>query len=284
MKSAKALLESLGHTFIKDGRCWFTNSPLNPDDKDPSFAIFPDGGWYCFSTRKGGSPETSGSVENLARLLHVPLPELPEWKPVESNGQKPWTEVPNHYIDVTEDQERQIRGYAESRGVLNGYTPGVYFTKDKEPRPSMLFLHGDGVTITGGNFRDIDVNARRYTMRGKLGFYILENVLDNDPHLYLIEGEINANSFWEYCKLTGRSAIVLSAGSVSRIPAKLPEKFMSLKGSLLIDYDGNETKWEQRIKSYSHLKLNPVKLCLPKNRDLNSLWIEGKMNLIENLI
>lgn len=283
MKSVKALLESLGHTFEKDGRCWFTNSPLNPDDKDPSFAIFPDGGWYCFSTRKGGSPDGAGSVETLSKLLHVTIPDIPEWVPQQSEGQKPWSEIPANYLDVTIEQEQAIRGYAKSRGVYNGYTPAVYYTKEFVPKPSMMFLHGDGETITGGNFRAIDPNDRRYTMRGKLGFYILENIIET-PHLYLVEGEINANSLWEYCKETQRSAVILSAGSVSRIPNFLPVKYQSLQGSLLIDYDGSDYKWKQRVKAYSHLKLNPIKLRLFKNQDINTLWCQNRLHLIENLI
>lgn len=284
MKSAKALLESIGYTFVKDGRCWFTRSPLNPDDNDPSFAIFPDGGWYCFSTRKGGRPDGPGSVESLSKLLHIEIPDIPEWIPQESPGQKPWTEIPSNYLDITEEQEALVRQYAESRGIYHGYTPAVYYTKDLSPRPSLMFLHGDGVTITGANFRDIDPTARRYTMRGKLGFYILEHIIDSDPQLYLVEGEINANSLWEYCKMTQRSSVILSAGSVSRIPNMLPEKYQGLKGSLLIDYDGSDYKWKQRVKAYNHLKLNPVKMRLGKGEDINSLWCQNRLHLIENLI
>lgn len=282
MKSTKALLESLGYTFIKDGRNWFTTSPLNPDDKDPSFAIFPDGGWYCFSTRQGGHPSRSGSVENLARLMHVNVPELPTWVPVPSEGQKPWDNtVPEPYLNISPVQEQKIREYATSRGVVSGYIPAVYYSTTGA-RPSMMFPHGDGITITGGNFRDIRPETKRYSMRGELNFYVLEN--GKPEHLYLVEGEINANSLWEYCKATDRQCVILSAGSVNRIPAKLPKSYVTLKGSLLIDYDGSETKWKQRIKNYKHLELNPIKMCLPSKQDINSLWQEGKLNLIEHLI
>lgn len=277
MLSAKVLLEKQGYEFVKDGRCWFTTSPFNPQDSDPSFAIFPDGGWYCFSTSQGGN------TKRLAQLLNLPTTGLPEWTPDKGKPQKPWTEVPSYYLDVTTQQQEDIHFYANSRGITRGYTPAVYYSKN-EPVPALMFLHSDGFTITGANFRDIWPGGRRYTMRGALNFYILENVLSYPPTLYMVEGEINANSLWEYCCKTERSVVVLSTGSVTRIPTSLPEKYQGLEGYLIVDYDGDENKWKKRIEKYAHLKLSPIKLCLPKGEDLNSLWIRGKMYLIDNLL
>ena len=57
-----------------------------------------------------------------------------------------------------------------------------------------------------------------------------------------------------------------------------------MKIKLIIDYDGNETLYEERFKLYAHLNPEPIRLILAKGEDINSLYNLNKMYVIENLL
>jgi hypothetical protein len=128
----------------------------------------------------------------------------------------------------------------------------------------------------------------RFTSRGRLGWYILENIISGTyelPTLFIAESETSANSLWEHLKTLGKSCVVLSAGSVGATPP-IPVKYSKLVDKrLIIDYDGDEDKYNERLINYKvYENIKPIKVILPKGEDLNSLYASGKINLINNLL
>lgn len=159
--------------------------------------------------------------------------------------------------------------------------------------PSMVFPHVDSLNnICGAKFRRIDDTTPRFSARGKLGVYMLEKEpltvapLPFPPKniVYIVEGEANANSLWEYLK---RSTTVVSMGGVGSgvKPTQLPESIKGKPLKLIIDFDGDEELYQKRIMKYKGIsEIEPIKLILKKGDDINSLFVNNKMYLIDNII
>ncbi len=64
----------------------------------------------------------------------------------------------------------------------------------------------------------------------------------------------------------------------------LLQEYRELKKKLIIDYDGNEELYQQRLKLYEGLGAEPIKLILPKGEDINSLYCKKQMWLIEHML
>lgn len=272
-------LSTRGFAFKRKGNKYFTNSPFNEQDRTGSFCVFPDGAYKCFSTGKVGNVITL--MRHFGDSLSTPVPKV--WVAPKTYERKAWNGVPKAFLTDSEE----VHAYARSRGITHGYESGCFYTKTEDgfdKHLAILFPHKNGGVITGAKFRALSpIDGQRFSSSGKLGFYILSNIIESfeEPMFYLIEGEANANSLWEYFKLTGRSAVVASAGAVTSIPKELPTAYA---GKLLIDYDGSEEKYAERIKCYAHLGLQPVRIILPKGEDINSLWIKGELALIDSML
>lgn len=290
--SIVAYLQAKGHSFIKDRKGYWCSSPFS-SDSDPSFLVDHNNKWRDFSTGKGGRKSGAvalafyldGNVDFLRTINNVFV--CTEKAPPQGEPFK--NKIPDKYLTISQDERQMIVNYGKSRGIVNGIQHGVYFTKVGENwirHLSIVYPHLSDDGVIGAKFRNISGTKKdRFRVRGQLGFYILENKTESfDSKLYLVEGEGNANSLWEYCKLTGRNAVVMSTGAVSAIPSKLPDTYKDRDGYLLIDYDGKEEVWQERVKMYNHLNLKPVKLVLPKGEDINSLYVKGQLHLIDNLL
>jgi hypothetical protein len=196
------------------------------------------------------------------------------------------------YLTYDKAEQVAIRKYALSRGISEGYKPGVFFSKDAGEwvrHPSILFEHHDeNMKTVGCKLRTINNDAEdRFRARGELGYYVLENFIDNtfsDPTVYLIESETSANSLWMFFKAINHNAVVISCGAVSAVPAYIPKRYSDYDLKIIVDYDGDENLYQQRCESYSHLGGEHIRLILPKGEDLNSLWTKKKVKLISNLI
>lgn len=285
--SITSYLSGRGFIFERRGKILFTNSPFNSGDKTPSFAVYDDVRFKCYSTGKAG---------NLITLMrhfndNNPVPPL-RCVEVKEKEAKSWGgKIPSKYLDVTTAEATEVHQYAKSRKLTTGYLPGVsYYMKEgkwERSTPGLLFPHEIDGVITGFKLRFISpINGQRFTTRGKLGFYLREQLFDSfhHPTFDIVEGEANALSLSLYYWSIQRPSIVGSTGSVTSIPKALPSKYASIKARLLVDFDGNEAKWQERISAYSRLNLEPIKIILPKGEDINSLWIRGEMGLIENLL
>lgn len=288
-------LKEKGIPYEKEGPYYRCSSPFSKD-KIWSFTIYPDSNsFFDFSSRLGGDvialamaleeksfTEAVRSLNNNAYEKYEP-PKYPT-KKKEFNLES--------FVNYNEEEIKAIRQYANSRGITNGYKYGIFFTKVDniwKRHPSVLFPHYDeDMKVTGCKLRVIDKNdPNRFSARGRLGFYVLENIIRasfSDPIVYLVEGETSANSLWEYFRKVKHSAVVISCGAVSSVPKVIPKKYRDYKLKVIIDYDGDESLYAQRCDLYKELGGEHIRLILPKGDDLNSLWAKGKMNLITNLI
>lgn len=278
MKDIVSYLQLKGYKVTRVGSRYETNSPIkrlrfNQEDGTPSFVIYGDGRAKCFSTG------WFGGIDRLAREFGEQVPStLPDFTPLESKPKTPWrNEVPSYHLDITPEEETSIRAYAASRRITRGFIPST-FTERGTRYLALLFPHlNEQGILTGGKFRTIS-GSRRFTLRGVSGFYCLENEGFLPMIVYLVESETSGNSLWEITK--GINCAILSSGGVDNVPDRLPERYEGLKGYLVVDYDGNEELYQNRVKKYNHLKLEPLKLILPRKEDINSLYCKGEEYLI----
>lgn len=217
----------------------------------------------------------------------------PNYKTVKPNTHKYFEYT--RYLTTDRAFIDAINDYAYDRRMYNGYECGVFPTLvDKEwvDNPSVMFIHRDeNNSICGAKFRRVilpDKETPRFSARGRMAFYILENISpDNfgEPTLYVVEGEGNANSLWQYCKDTKRNCVVISFGGVGNLPKHLPNKYLAIKEKkLIIDFDGNQELYDKRVGLYKPYGLSPIKMVLEKGVDINYLYINKKMNLIDKLL
>lgn len=320
----KDFLEGIGVVTRKEGSRYFCSSPFS-SDRNWSFCIYPTNTYFDFSTGHGGN-----IINLVSRLYQLSLSEAakqlkqgiqhekyqPNYKKIKQTEEF-WTDFKvEKYTNKDEGEIAQIRAYAESRGITDGYFPGVFFTRCYDHRgstgdnglssgeryrlnkwirvPALGFLHVDkNLQPCGAKFRRIiakegsNDQSARFSARGNLGFYLMRSSGNVQPNvLYIVESESSANSLYMYLKGIGRSAVVVSRGGVSSAPnpSDLPEQFQKLQKKLIIDYDGNEQLYNERLKLYSGLDAQPIKLILPKGEDLNSLYCKGEMWKVEQLL
>jgi hypothetical protein len=305
--SIKDYLESRGVTVEQNGKKWFCSSPFSRDT-NWSFCIYPSNTFYCWSTGK------HGDIITLAMLMEGV--EFKEALQILSKG-KFAKYVPNYkkykedddfwkdfdytkYLTYDENEKKAIISYGQSRSISSGYHCGVYFTRSADRQswvrnPAMMFLHQDkDGNICGAKFRKIyddnkcdGSNGPRFSARGKLGFYILDTGIPETwekKATYLCESETSSNSLWSYFIQRQRPVRIISMGGVSSAPKELPKGSENHIICLIIDYDGDEKLYQERLKQYEHLNVTPIKLCLPKGEDINSLYHRGEMYKIEQLL
>lgn len=273
-------LQSKGYVFKKKGNKFFTNSPFVDNDRTPSFCVFPDGAWKDFSSGRAGNVITLiRHFKDNPKTLDIPS----NWIAPKEYPKKIWSGIPHKFLEMKDFEREKIVAYAALRGITSGYKPGCWFSKSDtgfDKHLAIMFPHQNNGIITGAKFRSLPEDEQRFSSSGQLGFYILEHeekISFESKVYYLVEGEANANSLWEYIKTLRKSCLVMSAGAVTAIPRTLPTKENT---TLLIDYDGNETKYQQRVAKYAHLNVTPLKLILPKGEDLNTLYCSKKIHLI----
>lgn len=292
--SIKEYLERQGYTFT-GRRPLFCKSPFSTDSTWSLAYYEATNSFYDWSVGFGGSiidlvvamegTTISGAckiLEDSKSLHRVTIDATPvKSKPFEYT----------QYLTQDPDEVRQITQYARSRKLINGYEACRYpvFHNNKWITvPAIGFLHRDYEgAIVGIKLRSIKDEHGRFSARGKMMFYILEYIdLENfgPPTLYVVEGESNANSLWQYCKEIRKNCIVISFGSVSTLPPTLPNKFNIKDKKLIIDFDGNEELFNQRVALYDKYNLTPIKLFLKKGEDINSLYISDELNLINKLL
>lgn len=303
--SIKDFLEKQGFVFRHaGGGKFFCSSPFSRDS-NWSFCVYPTNTYFDWSTGHGG-----GVVSLYSRLFGVTYSDAyrnlknensyAKYKP----NYKQYKQEPNFwknfdykkYVNTNEKEIARIQEYATNRRITEGYLPGVFFTRENEKwirNPSLMFLHRDqNNSICGAKFRKITKEEPRFSARGALGFYILQtNPLVKPTQVYVVESESSANSLWMYLKNLGggfaeKNIVILSKGGVSTAPDanELPKEFQNLPTKLIIDYDGNEVLYKERLKLYKNLNAIPVKIILPKGEDINSLYCQDKMYLIEHLL
>lgn len=313
-------LNGIGIITRKEGNKYFASSPFS-SDRNWSFVIYPTNTYFDFSTGHGGnilnlvSRINNTDLSTAARLLKEGI-KYEKYQPnYKQYKQEPefWEDFKvEKYTNTYPEEIKAIDAYAKSRGITEGYFPGVFFTRNRqEPSepwirkigsgwqrtPALGFLHVDkNLKPCGAKFRRIvpqegsNDQSARFSARGCLGWYIQQSLSglasETVKYLYVVESESSANSLNAYFSQVGHYSVVASRGGVSSAPklSDLPEKYQGLPIKLIIDYDGNEELYNQRLKLYKDLGAQPIKLILPKGEDLNSLYIQNKMWLVRDLL
>ena len=226
------------------------------------------------------------------------------------------------YINTDAEECAKIKAYAASRGIEEGYFCGVFFERNgtalaqgnvdgegmgRKNRsssnftrvPALGFLHVDkDLKPCGIKLRRIDNKEPKFSARGKLGLYLCSDLILESQQLgqetlksklnllFVVEGESNANSLMMHGKVVQSFWTTLSFGGVSKAPSRddLPEQLKHLPIKLIIDYDGSEELYKERLKLYEDLKAEPIKLILPKGEDINFLYCRNEMWKIESLL
>ena len=321
--SIKDYLESIGIPTRKEGSRYFASSPFSRDS-NWSFVIYPTNTYFDFSTGQGGnilnlvSRIYSISLSDAANQLRNGVKHekyKPNYKKIKEELFKEVEFKLEKYINHDEEECEKIHAYAKSRGITEGYFCGVFFTRfvESDPKmdrhilsgskwirvPALGFLHVDkNLKPCGAKFRKIITGtpvdqSTRFSARGKSNLFIAISLTDLDKHLnttspvlFVVEGEINALSLQAYLQNCMQPAVVVSQGGVSASLTleDLPTQLQGLKKKVIIDYDGNEELYQQRLQLYSGLDAQPIKLILPKGEDINSLYVKNEMWKIEQLL
>ena len=293
-------LERNGVSVEEKGRTSVCSSPFS-SDSTPSFVIYTDQNlFHDFSTGK------RGDTINLAQfMLNIEFQEavellneniMPVWdeKKFEIRKVKKKPFSIDRYTTGYESEIRAIDAYAKLRGLTRNYLHGFFAKKvgdwltgtygERWHRfPSIMFPHTDiNGKITGAKFRNVFELGERFSARGKLGYYICDNLYWADFDTYIVEGEANANSLCEYFGDIEENARVISFGGVGQIPKELPKS--SGKTYIIIDYDGDDKLYNERLKAYDHLNGTPIKMILPKYEDINSLWARGDVETLKEML
>ena len=310
--SIKDYLEGIGVQTKKEGNKYFASSPFSRDT-NWSFVIYPTNTYFDFSTGHGGNIINlvahlgSYSLSEAAKQLKDGIryeKYKPNYRKVKEELYKTERFDITKYITKNTTESNAICAYADTRGISEGYECGVFFTRSKDKwirNPAIAFVHvNKKLEPCGIKFRKItpstpEDQSPRFSARGQLGFYILpctpsitNELLLQSPILYIVESESSANSLMMFLRgqVSQKSWIILSRGGVSSAPSleDLPEQLQELTKKLIIDYDGNEELYNQRLRLYSGLNAQPIKLILPKGEDINSLYVKNEMWKIEQLL
>lgn len=291
-------LTQRGIELKKKSGYWLCKSPIHKDT-NWSCVIYPTNSFYDWSVGYGGSIiDLVMAMENISLGLAIKHLSQNNFPKIQSNyiESKKTTQADfeyTRYLNTFDEDNKAIHEYAKSRGLVNGYECGVYYTNIDDlwyRHQALMYIHrSETGQICGVKFRNIDITStERFSSRGKMGFYILEYIdKDNfgEPTLYVVEGEANANSLWQHCQDIKRNCVVISFGGVGNLPDRLPLKYDYIsERKLIIDFDGNEELYYKRIRLYRHYVLVPSKLILPKGEDINSLYCKKEINLINQLL
>jgi hypothetical protein len=304
--SIKDYLQARGFTFNDKGNKSFCKSPFGKDTTWSFCYYHPTNSFYDWSQGFGGTiidlVKTMEQCDVRKAVDHLSATEYPKYQPDYKASKKVIYAEPfeyTRYLNQNPQEIAAITEYANLRGVHNGYVPGVFFTCESGSwvrNPSVMLLHRDEDNkICGAKFRRIQTdtpsdkeNTPRFSSRGRMAYYTLEHVDRSNfgaPTLYVVEGEINANSLWQFLQELQRNCVVISFGGVSNLPEALPKAYQDIKDKrLIIDFDGDKELYEKRIRLYKSYELLPLTLQLPKGEDINSLYCKKKLHIIQHLL
>lgn len=284
----------------RGGRTWFS-SPFS-SDSSPSFVVYEKtNSFYDWANGVGGdiislvqkledcTPMEAIKVLSSGNLLPIHTKYSHKKKP--SNESFKNFDYKKYILNSREDI-LEVRKYASSRKIKTDYLCGQFFEKqsDKDINdwvgiPSIMFIHRDeDFDICGVKFREINPRGkRRFNSRGRLCYYVLKNITTETPKVYIVESETSANSLLNICKEFDISCFILSVGGVHSVPDRLPEGLDEFERRVIIDYDGDEKLYQERIARYSHLG-EGIKIELPKEEDINSLYCKNEYQFLKELL
>lgn len=289
-KSIISYLQRKGIFPVRQGRNYFIRSPFS-EEKRASFVIYDKTEtFYDYSTGKHGD-----IIDLVMHLEKLPMKKAIDFL-LSDHEIKEYSYADKKEIVVKKfniwdyfqkdwRERSKIKAYASYRGIpYENYLPGnlAIWNVDKEEveyKNALMFPHQDqDGKITGMKARLIYDNDIRFTARGKLGFYVLRTETNiGVERLYIVESETSANSLQQFLKSIQVNATILCFGGVHQSSKiELPDKFCNLFPRLLvIDYDGDEKLYQERIQNFEHLNCKNVKIKVGYGDDLNSLYMKG---------
>ena len=285
-------LTDKGIHVVKEGSNRYKCSSPFSSDSNWSFMIYPETeSFYDFSNGFGGSlPKLISLLEDLPEDETKFIADAYGWDARKLVLKEKSKVLPliNYDWYLTKDEEdiRIIDAYAHSRGIKHNYYHGIIpisVNKDKHYVKALMFIHYDeNLRPVGAKFRIVDNQNtdQRFTTRGKIFWYVQENILyeEGEPKLFIVESETSANSLWQYFYENNINAVVLSAGSVGAAPP-LPYKYRAIQDRrLIIDFDGNEELYEKRLKQYGNYNAKVITLPFDKGEDINSLYVKNELS------
>lgn len=298
--SIESYLDSLGIKKEKKGPLVFFSSPFS-SDSTPSLCVYPTNTFYDFSTGRGGDiiqlkrefnalNNVNMSFPELLRSFNDNMSDLPKFTPRKVKKKVKKFNL-NKYISKDEKVNKIIDEYALKRGIKSDYIhilSPVYFNDRFYDVPSIGFIHKDlSGKVTGVKARFVDsyldypqeVMSQRFRAFGKLNIYTLDNCMEEtNNHLFISESETSSNSLFQYMKENLISGAVLCFGGIGFDIKDFPAKFKNIKNKkVIIDYDGSEELYQERIAKYKDLG-TPIKIELEKGEDINSLYVKKQLN------
>lgn len=302
--SIKDYLEYNNIKLMRSNTRFHCLSPITHENT-PSFVVYPENRFWDYSSGTGGDVVTLirlmegyGFKDSIKYALELLGSE--EFDKV--HGEREYLAKDTRYgkFDIMSYKANQnldqqiILAYANKRGFPStSYMPTTYkdaaMLSDGEvvfvDRLSVGFPHTD---LFGGycgiKMRSVDDDIdSRFSHRGKLGFYVQECVVpDWEPTLYIVESETSASSLSGYLRKAKVSSVVVSFGGIGNVPAVLPFKWEYLTDrQIIIDYDGNEELYRERLNNFKHLNAEDIKFELPKGQDVG--WL-CQTNQIKNYL
>lgn len=280
----------------RGSKTWFS-SPFS-SDSTPSFVVYEKNNtFYDFSNGFGGDIiRLVMLLENCDFLEAVERIADNGFTPIQIIEDKP-KKVYEHFDIkpfICKDKSHiwRIEKYANSRRITRGYKPSIYSFESKKNSgerieyPSLGFVkQAPSGMVIGLQMRYASHKTKRFKVEGNNGIYLAtEDPLQDPENLFLVESETSANSLNEILQQQTDTCVVMSMGGVSVGPIMLDEYGDVENKFVIIDYDGNEELYQQRIQQYEDSGLIPIKIPFKKGEDINSVYIEGKEDEIFNII
>jgi hypothetical protein len=292
-------LESKGIELKKRASRYVCHSPLS-DETKPSFYIYPENTFFCFSSGTGGDVVTLFMLVEEVKFLDAlkGLSEFSDTHQVDTTIYKKSLsrekskkfgrfDLKSYWIDTAKVSAiLRVNAYAEERGFLKGsYITSRYWAYDEDNKTFEEY-YGVGFplvdyygNICGIKIRNIIGAYPKFQQRGASGFYVYENIVESkEPVVYIVESETSASCFARYVKDKGINCVIVSFGGINSVPNCLPFKWDYLTNRyLIIDYDGDEKKWLSRSDSFKHLRAKNIKIPTDKGNDLATLSNNGQI-------
>lgn len=302
----ESLISDMGIPIKRRGEKVICSSPFS-EDIHPSFYIYPENTFYDYSTGIGGDSITFVKEINNCGFIDAIRSILKKDFSISYKSRPRIIKKKYNKFDISFYKTRNkayvnmIEEYAERRKFDKGTYINAYYNHpyyyddengnekcDKKHKVAVGFPHIDEYgNICGIKFRFInDVGSQRFSSRGRLSYYLIENVIGGkEPTMYIVESETSSSTLSRFLKENNKSFVIISFGGVGSTRSILPFKWSHLKNrKLVIDFDGDEDKYVERLRRYELLKCDVITLKLEKGEDINSLYCENKINDYKSIL
>lgn len=293
--SIASFLRQHGLTEKKMGKRSFFLSPIS-GESNPSLLVNADNTFYDFSSNVGGDiislvrhmwgTDFIGALNLLSGKEIAPY-SPPERKKVE---RLPRSFSIERYLCDDPTCNMLTKHYLNGRRIKRWYQYGHFYAGSMVG--GALFPHYDtSGKLVGCKIRNSSTIGRKWHFDGsREGAYVIDcsRPYAFSTTLYISESETSSNSLAEVLMEYGKSGVVVSFGAWTGISSNV-EKWESYfsnfdQRKIVIDYDGSEEKFRERIKLYEAVEGDYVKMLLPKGEDVNSLYAKGKGHVIRSFI